>query len=198
MRLLNKFKKVKGIKDLGKYNLPTPETIFIFDFEKQEKEIDDFIKNRRYLMIRSDKENDIDFCPHNLVCPKAEAKDFIKGLVSKKYVVILQECIPWQEDKISGNILTLKNEMLIELMKGGPLTLLNREGNVDESIKIKRKNLGKREYSGRRIIKKKDLDTILRMVKGMQPYKIVEFSIGPNWLYFWQIRDDKTAKELEG
>jgi len=194
---LNRFKKIKGIIALEKYLLPAPETIFIFDFEKQEKEIDVFIKGRDYLMIRSDKENDADFCPHNLTCPKNEAKDFIEGLTAENYAVILQECIPWKEDKISGNVLTLRKDLLIELMKGGPLTLLNRDGQVDACVKVRRGKPKKIECSGEKIISKKDLDDILRLVEHLPPYKIAEFSIGPDWLYFWQIIDDKTAKKLE-
>ena len=196
MKDLDKFRKVKGVKDLEQYDLTTPQTIFIFDFKKQEKEIDTFIKNRDRLMIRSDKENELDFCPHNLICPKAEAKDFIKKLTSKKFVVILQECISWKEDKLSGNIMTLKNDVVVELMRGGPLIFLNRDGQVDEYLKVNKKGLVV-EYSGRKIINKTDLDKILKMVKKLPPYKIVEFSIGPDWLYFWQIRDDKTARGLE-
>jgi len=197
MKNLSVFKKIKGIKDLEIYGLPTPETIFIFDFKKQEKEIDTFIRNRDRLMIRSDRENDLDFCPHNLTCPQKEAKNFIGGLISKNFAVILQECIPWQEDKISGNILTLRKDLIIELMKGGPLILLNRDGQVDAYIKVRREKPKKMKYSGGKIIEKQDLENILKMVERLPPYKIVEFSIGPDWLYFWQIRDDKTAKELE-
>ena len=193
---LDKFKKVKGIKDLEQYDLPTPQTAFIFDFDKQEKEVDTFIKNRSYLMIRSDKENELDFCPHNLICPRTEAKDFVKKLTSKKFVVILQECISWKEDKLSGNIMTLKNDVVVELMRGGPLIFLNRDGQVDEYLKVNKKG-SVLEYSGKKIIDKTDLDKILKMIKKLPPYKIVEFSIGPDWLYFWQIRDDKTAKGLE-
>jgi hypothetical protein len=196
MKGLDKFKKVKGIKDLGQYDLPTPQTTFIFDFNKQEKEINAFIKNRSYLMIRSDKENELDFCPHNLICPKAGAKDFIKKLTAKKFVVILQECISWKEDKLSGNILTLKNGVVIELMRGGPLIFLNRDGQVDEYLRVNKKGLVV-EYSGKKIINKTDLDKVIKLIKKLPPYKIVEFSIGPDWLYFWQIREDKTAKGLE-
>lgn len=197
MKKLNRFKKIKSIKDLEKYGLPTPKTIFIFDFKKQKKEIEDFIKNRDHVMIRSDKENDIGLFPHNLTCPQNEALKLIKKLTLKNYAVILQEYVPWQDDKITGNILILRNNILIELMKGGPSTLLNREGRVDEYKKIKKDNLREIERFGKRIIKKKDLNNILRMVKHLPPYKIIEFSIGPGWLYFWQIRDDKTAKKLE-
>ena len=164
MKNFNRFKKIKGIKNLERYGLPTPKTIFVFDFKKQEKEIDVFIRKRDYLMIRSDKENDVDFCTHNLICPQDEAKDFIRGLMSAHYAVILQECISWKEDKISGNILTLRNNTLIELMKGGPLILLNRDGQVDAYLKVKRDCPKKIEYSGKKIIRRDDLDNILRMV----------------------------------
>ena len=197
MKKLSKFKKVEGIKNLKKYDLLTPKTIFIFDFKKQEKEIDNFIKDRNYVMIRSDKDNDVDFCPHNLKCPKSKAKEFIKELLSKNYVAILQECIPWTSNKVSGNILILKDDILIELMEGGPLILLNREGKLDEYIKIKKSSLKEIEHLGKRLIKKKELENILNLIKKVPPYKIIEFAIGPDWFYFWQIRDDKTTRGLE-
>ena len=193
----NGFKKIEGIKNLKKYNLSTPKTIFIFDFEKQEKEIDNFIKDRDYVMIRSDKDNDIDFCPHDLRCPKSKAKEFIKELISKNYAAILQECIPWTENQVSGNILTFKKDMLIELMEGGPLILLNRDGRLDEYVKLRRDNSKEIEHLGKRLIKKKELENILNLIKKVPPYKIIEFAIGPTWFYFWQIRDDKTTKRLE-
>ena len=197
----DKFKKIKGIKEVIKYGLPIPETIFIFDFKKQEKKIDSFIKNRKYVAIRSDKENDIDFCPHNLRCHRGRAKKLIRELISKGYAVILheQEHIPFgkKQNQVSGNILILKKNLLIELMEGEPLILLNRDGKVDEYLKIERDNLKEVKRLGKRIIKKNDLDNILKMINHLPCWKIIEFTIRPEGLYFWQIRDDETARKLE-
>jgi len=197
MKKLSNFKKIEGNKNLEKYSLPAPATIFILDLKKQEKEIDDFLKNRDIVMIRSDKEVDMSFCPHNLNCPKAKAKKFIEELVSKGYAAILQEHVPSEEDKLSGNILIFKKNILMELMEGGPLTLLNREGKLDEYIKIRRNDFKETEHFGKRLITKEDLGRVLKLIKKVPPFKILEFSIGQDWLYFWQIRDDKTAKELK-
>jgi len=197
-----KFKKIEGIKEVKKYGLPLPETIFIFNFKKQEKEIDDFVRDRKYVAIRSDKENDIYFCPHNLRCPRDRAKKLIKELTSKGYAVIIHEQnhIPFGKDQnqVSGNILILKKYMLIELMRGEPLVLLNRDGEVDEYIKIRRDNLKEIQHLGKRIIKKEDLNNILRTIDHLPPHKIIEFTLRPEGLYCWQIRNDKTAKGLEG
>ena len=197
MKELSNFKKIEGLKNLEKYSLPAPATIFILDFKKQEKEIDDFLKNRDIVMIRSDKEVDMSFCLHNLNCPKAKAKKFIEKLVSEGYAAILQEHVPSEEDKLSGNILIFKKNILMELMEGGPLTLLNREGKLDEYIKIRRNDFKETEHFGKRLITKEDLGRVLKLIKKVPPFKILEFSIGQDWLYFWQIRDDKTAKELK-
>lgn len=198
---LDKFKKVKGIKEVMKYGLPLPETIFIFNFKKQKKEIEDFLREKKYVAIRSDKKNDLDFCPHNLRCPRDKAKKLIKDLISKGFAIILHEQnhIPLGEDqnKVSGNILILKKYMLIELMRGEPLILLNRDGKVDEHIKVKKDNLKEIRHFGERLIKKEILNKILKMVTPIPPYKLVEFTIGPDWLFFWQIRDDETAKKLK-
>ncbi len=122
-------------------------------------------------------------------------------MISKGFAIILHEQnhIPLGEgqNKVSGNILILKKYMLIELMRGEPLILLNRDGKVDERIKVDKKNLKEIKHFGERIIKKETLNKILKMIKDVPPYKIVEFTIAPDWLYFWQIRDDKTAKKLE-
>lgn len=198
---MEKFKKIKGIKEVQKYGLPIPETIFIFDFKKQEKELDNFLKGKEYVAIRSDKENGLDFCPHNLRCSRDKAKKLIRDLISKGFAVILHEQnhIPFGEDKnkVSGNILILKEYMLIELMRGEPLILLNRDGKVDEHIEIKKDDLREIKHLGERVIKKETLNKILKMIKDIPPYKIVEFTIAPDWLYFWQIKDDKTAAQLE-
>ena len=197
MGKLDGFLKVRGIKELKRYNLPFSKTIFIFDFKQQEKEIDNFIKNRRYISVRSDSRNGPDFCPHNLKCPKEKAKKLIKNLNSRGYAVIIQEYVPWIGDIASGNILILKKSILVELMGEGPLIWLNRDGKVEERIKFKRDDLRESEHSGKRLIGKKRLLNILKMIRSIPPYKVVEFTLRPEGLYFWQIRGDRTARKVE-
>ena len=105
----DKFLKIESIKELKKYGLPVPQTIFIFNFKKQEKEIDDFLKNKRYVTVRSDKKGATDFCPHWLGCPGKKAKNFIRKITLQGYAVILHELIPIYRERSSGNILVLKN-----------------------------------------------------------------------------------------
>jgi len=189
------FKKIEGIKILQKYNLPQPKTIFIFDFKKQEKEIDDFLKNKRIVTIRSDKRGKTDFCPLNIGSPQNKVKQQIKKLIPKGYVVILQEYIPVRS-RVSGNILILKNHILVELMGTGSLSLLNRDGKVEEQVKLEKGNFKEVEHFGKRLISKKELVKILKLVKRVPTYKLLEFTLRSKGLYFWQMRDDKTAKEL--
>ncbi len=171
MKKPNRFKKVESIKKLIRYDLPIPKTIFIFDFKKQEKEIDNFLKNREIVTIRSDKEGKTDFCPHYLRCPRAKAKKFIKKLTAKDYAVILQAYVFIRTKRISGNILTLKNHILMELMGLGPLTWLNREGRVEERLKFKRHNFKLVEHAGKKLVRRKKLINILRTVKDIPPYR---------------------------
>ena len=195
---LKGFKKIGGIKELQIHNLPIPDTIFIFNSRKQEKEIDKFLKNKENITIRTDKRGNTDFCPHILRCPKNEAKPFIKKITAKGYAAILQEYLPIRKNRIlSGNILILKNHILMELMGVGPLTWLNREGRVEEQIKLRKGNLKEVEHLGKRLVEKKKLVNIVKMVKNIPPYKILEFTLRLGGPFFWQIKEDKTAKVLE-
>lgn len=194
---MGKFKKIESIKKIQKYGLPTPKTVFVFDFKRQQREIEAFLKSRKYVMIRSDSKDDTDFCPHNLSCPKLEAKKFIKDLLVKNYAILLQEHVPWTDDKLSGNILVLKNYFIVELMEGGPLILLNRDGQVDECLRIRKRGLCEVEHLGKRLISPSEIIDVLKMVKDVPSYRIVEFTIGQGWTYFWQIREDETTKKLE-
>ena len=193
----NKFFKIEGIKEAAKYKLPIPKTIFIFDYKKQDREIDDFLKDRDYLEIRSDSKNGTDFCPHNLECPSKKAKEFIKDLNLHGFAAILQDYVPWEGDIASGNILILEKHILLELMGEGPLIWLNRDGTIEERIKFDKSSLKEVDHSGKRLIPKKDLLHLLKIVKDIPVYKIIEFTLRPEGLYFWQIRDDKTAREIE-
>lgn len=177
--------------------MPSPEIIFVYDFKKEEKKIDDFLKNKEYVSIRSDRESGLNFCPHNLRCPKNKAKRFIKKFISRGYAAILQNYVPIMRDRFSGNILILKNYILMELMEEGPLTWLTREGKVEEQIKIRKSDLKEVEHFGKRLVKKRELVNILKLIKKVPDYIIIEFTLRPEGLYFWQIREDKTAKKLE-
>ena len=194
---LDGFKKIESIKKLQKYKLPTAQTIFIFDFKKQEKEIDDFLKNKRVVTIRSDKRGRTDFCPLNIGCPRKKAKSIIKKISSKGYAVLLQEYIPVRS-KVSGNILILKKHILVDLMGTGALSLMNREGKIEEQVKFRKKDFAEVSHFGKRLIKKRELINILKMVKKMPVYNLIEFTLRDKGLYFWQIKEDKTARQLEG
>ena len=197
MEKLDKFKKIKGIEELKKYGLPTIKTIYIFNFNKQKKEVENFIRNKDFLVVRTDREDDPISAPRNLKCPKNRVEKLIKELNLKGYVAILQEPVLLSENKLSGSILILEDYLLIELMKGGPLTWLMRYGKVDEHIKLRKDNLEEVEHFGKKLIKKNDLNSILRQVNSIPSNKAVKFTIGTDWLYFWEIRDEKTAKRLE-
>ena len=190
------FKKIESIKKLQNYNLPIPETIFIFNFKKQEKEIEKFLKNKKIVTIRSDKKGGTDFCPLIIGCQKNKAKSLIKEISSKGYAVILQQYVPVRS-RVSGNILILKKHILAELMGTGALSLMNREGKIEEQIKFKKKDLTEVSHFGKRLIKKRDLTNILKMVKKIPVYHLIEFTLRRDELYFWQIKEDKTAKQLE-
>lgn len=194
----NSFSKINSIIQLQRLGLPTPETVFIYDAETQDAEIDGFLKDREFVMIRSDKKDSAGKCPHNLKCPKHEAKDFIKKLNSEGFAAILQEHVPFNA-YASGNILLLKNKMIVEMMEGSPLTKLNREGKLDEHIVMERFN-GRKEirHNGKRLLTRNIIKKVLDLVEYL-PFenKIVEFAVAPDWLFFWQIRDDKTSAMLE-
>ncbi|MFZ3077327.1 MAG: hypothetical protein WA139_02630 [Candidatus Aenigmatarchaeota archaeon] len=194
----NSFAKIDSIIQLQKLGLPTPQTAFILDAEKQNAEIDVFLKNRELVMIRSDKNGCEGKCPHNLKCPKHEAKEFIKKLNAEGFAAILQEHVPFNAFA-SGNVLLLKKKMIVEMMEGSPLTKLNREGKLDEHIVMERFN-GRKEirHHGKRLLARNMLKKVLDLVEYL-PFenKIVEFAVAPDWMFFWQIRDDRTSAMLE-
>lgn len=193
-----KYKKIESIKELQEYRLPVAKSIFIFNFKKQEEEIDNFLKDKKFITIRTDKGGYADFLPCHIRYPGNKAKEKIRELIAKKYAVIFQNYIPLRKDgEVSGNILILKKDIMVELMGKGPLTWLNREGKTDERLRLKKDNLREVYHCGKRLIKKRDLVGILKLVKNIKPYKILEFSLVSGVPYFWQIRYDKTAKKLD-
>jgi hypothetical protein len=191
------FIKIKEQQEVARYGLPMPETIYIYNFDKQEKEIDEFLKNKEFVTIRSDKKTEHDFCPHDLKCPKNKAKPLIKKLISEKYAIILQQYIPIEKDRTSGNILILKKYIVVELMGEGPLIWLTRDGRVDEWAVFEKKDLKETNHVGKRIISSNDLKKILKRVADLPPYKLLEFTLRPEGLYFWQIKNDKSAAQIE-
>lgn len=197
MAKLSGFKKIESIKNLMRYKLPIPRTIFIFNFKKQEKDIEDFLKKNKIVTIRSDKIGQTNFCPHNLRCLRDEAKQLIRKLINKNFAVLLQEYIPIMRDRVSGNILILKKHIFIELMGTGPLTRLTRDGVLQERAKFLKINSKELEHFGKRMIEKKELVNVVKLVKNIPAYTILEFTLRPEGIYFWQITHDKTAKTLE-
>lgn len=190
------FEKVKSIMEIQRLGLPFPKTIFVFDYEKQEKEIDVFLTNTKRVTIRTDKKGNSDYCPHKFNCPKNKAKEFIRKTNSDGYAVILSEHVPFNA-KISGNILFLDKKIIIEIMKGSPLTLLNRHGILHEHIQLD-KNLKEIFHWGKRIAERESLKKVIKIFDGQTlKNKIVEFSVGPDWMYIWQIRHDESSKLLE-
>lgn len=196
-----RYKKIESIRQIKKYGLPFPETIFIFNLKKQEKEIDNFLKDKKYVAIRTDKAKKADFLPYNLRCHKEKAKKIIKDFSEKGYSVILhkQDHVPYgtvNKGHVSGNIVVLRRHFILELMKGEPLSDLTRKGKLDEYFKINRDDLTEVEHWGKRIMPKRNLNKILHMIEKVPVYKIIEFTVRPEGFYFWQIKDDKTAKRL--
>ncbi|MBU3958114.1 MAG: hypothetical protein KKB25_03490 [Nanoarchaeota archaeon] len=194
----NSFSKISSIMQIQRLGLPSPETVFVYDAETQEAEIEDFLKDREFVMIRSDKKDSAGKCPHNLKCPKREAKEFIKKLNAEGFAAILQEHVPFNAFA-SGNIMLLKNKMIIEMMEGSPLTKLNREGKLDEHIRMERFG-GRREirHHGKRLLPRNILKKVIDLVEYLPlENRIVEFAVAPDWMFFWQIRDDKTGGMLE-
>lgn len=194
----SKYLKIDSIREIQRYKLPHPETVFIFNFKKQEKDIDKFLKGKEFVTIRTDKKGKTDFCPHSLRCRKSKVKQFVKDVLKKGYAVILQAYLPIRKGRIlSGNISIFKNYILLELMGVGPLTWLNRQGKMEEQVKFDRKNLKKLAHFGKKLAKDDILLKIVKLVRNIPSYKILEFTLRKEGVYFWQIKDDKTLKLIK-
>lgn len=187
--------KVKGIIRLKELGLPTPKTIFIKDFKSQLNEVNNFLLDKDYVMIRSDKEGQSTHCPRNLKCLSRQAKDFIKELNNNNYVAILQEYVPLN-NHYSGNVLVLNNSFIIEAVRGGPTSKLNRDGLMNQHLRIEREGGVSFRY-GEQLIPEKEIKMIVDRVRDLPKYNIYEFSRGPDWFYFWQVREDPTSKVLD-
>lgn len=193
-----KFFKIESIKEIEKYGLSIPETIFIFDFKKEEKEIDKFLKKEKVVSIRSDKAGNPRFCPNIPRCENTKAKPLVKKINKQGYAVILHEYLPTRKGRIAaGHILILENYILMELIGSGPVSRLDRQGVVEETIKFRKNDLKEVEHFGRRLAKKEALKSIAKLVENIPPFKILDFVLMKEGLYFYQIQDDKTASKLK-
>lgn len=194
----DKFLKIASLKKLMKYGLPIPETLFVFNFEKQEKEIDEFLKGKKFISVRSDKEGDSRFCPNFPKCQKSKAKPIIRKIINKGYAVILHEYLPTYKRRIAaGHILTLRNHILMELVGSGPVSRVDREGEIEEYLVIRKADLTETQHFGRRLINKRVLKNIVRLVGIIPPFKVLDFALIKRGPYFYQIQDDKTSKTID-
>lgn len=189
------YEKVKGIIKLKELGLPTPQTIFVKDLELQRNDVNNFLMNKELVMVRSDKEGQPTHCPRNLKCKPIDAKEFIKKLNEDNYIAILQDYVPLN-NRYSGNILTLSDSFIVELVRGGPTSKLNRDGIMHEHLRLDSQG-SIIQHNGEEVIPRNELSMILKRVKDLPKYHIYEFSSGPDWFYFWQVRDDPTSKLLD-
>jgi len=193
----DKLPKIESLKRLKRYGLPIPETLFIFDFKKQEKEIDEFLRGKKEISIRADRVDDSQFCPSIPRCPVNKAKSLCKKINGQGYVVILHEYFPLKKGRIAcGHILTLKKYIIFELVDRGAVSRLDREGEVEEIVKLRKKDLAESEHFGRRTAKRSALKKVAVLVKNIPCFKILDFTLMESGPYFYQIQDDETASRL--
>jgi hypothetical protein len=191
--------KVKSLKRLIRYKLPIPETLFIFDFKKQEKEIDKFLSGKREVSIRSDRAENSQFCPSVSRCPINKAKLFCRKINKQGYTVILHEYLPMKKNRLAcGHILTLKDQILFELVDRGAVSRLDRQGEVAEIIRFRKKDFVEIEHFGQRIVSKSALKGIYPLIKDVPPFKVLDFTLLKRGVYFYQLQDDRTASRLSG
>ncbi len=189
------FNKINGIIKLKDWGLPSPSTVFINDLYAQSNELNNFLIGKKFVMIRSDKKGNSTHCPRLLKCNAYEVKDFIRRLNSQGYVAIVQDYVPLN-NVYSGNILLLNNKLIIEVMRGGPVSKLNREGIVHEHLMA--------DYSGNIlfhrgefVIPNRVVNQLIKLTNSIPKHNILEFSSGPDWFYFWHAREDPTSKLLD-
>ncbi|MFA5405836.1 MAG: hypothetical protein WC307_00555 [Candidatus Nanoarchaeia archaeon] len=192
----DEYDKIKGIIKLKEWGLPTPSTLFVNNHESQKEEVNNFLMNRELVMVRSERLGQSTNCPRKLKCSPYEAREFISKLNNDGYVAIVQDYVPLN-NKYSGNILVFTTSIIIEAMHGGPVSKLNREGIMHEHIRLGADGRVLIKH-GQEVIPYKELLSVLDKLKGL-PIKnhIIEFSAGPDWLYFWHVREDKTSNMLE-
>lgn len=189
--------KIKSLERLKRYGLPIPETLFIFNFKKQEKEADEFLKGKRFVSIRADKVGGSQFCPSVPRIEAGKAKSLCRKINSQGYIVILHEYFPLKKGRIAcGHIMTLRGQIVFELVDRGAVSRLDREGEVKEIIKIRKKDLVETEHFGKRTASRKSLRKLALLVKNIPCYKILDFTLMEKGPYFYQIQDDETARRL--
>jgi len=190
------FEKIEGINKVIRLGLPTPKTVFVKDLETQNNEVNNFLLGKESVMVRSEHPTKSTHCPRILKASPYEAKEFIKKLNSDGYTAILQEHVPLNNE-YSGNILVLNNSFIIEAIRGGPVSKLNRDGLLHEHLRIS-KNGELITHHGESVIPMKEITKIINKVSDESlKNNIIEFSKGPDWFYFWHARADPTSKKLE-
>jgi len=193
----DKFSKIESIKEIKRYSLPHPETIFVFDLRKEEKKVDKFLKGKKIVSIRSDKRGQPQFCPNIPRCRSSKAKSLIRKINKQGYAVILHEYLHVKKGRIAaGHILILKNHILMELISFGPVSRLDRQGVVEEIIKFRKDDLTEVEHFGRKLAEKGVFKKIAKLVKNIPCFKILDFVLMERGVYFYQIQNDKTSKKL--
>ncbi|MBN1923236.1 MAG: hypothetical protein JW791_00570 [Nanoarchaeota archaeon] len=190
------YEKITSIMRIQELNLPTPKTVFVSDVESQNEELNNFLKGKDFVIIRSDKVGQASHCPSNIKCDSSNAESFISDLNKQGYAAIVQNHVPLN-NRFSGNVLILSDCYIIEVMRGGPVSKLNREGVVHEHLRIN-KNGSLLFHYGERVIPEEDIKRVISRVQGLNlNYHILEFSSGPDWFYYWHIRKDDTSRLLE-
>jgi len=194
--MIEGYDKVNSIIKLKELGLPTPPTVFVNDLETQRNEVNNFLLDKEYVMIRSDRAGKSNYCPRLLKCNAREAKDFINKLNNDGYIAILQEHVPLN-NRYSGNILVLEGSFIIESMRGGPGSKLTREGVLHEHLRISKEGMILHQH-GESVIPKKDIEKLINNVKDLPvKHHIIAFSSGPDWFYFWDAQEDPSSKKLE-
>lgn len=189
--------KIRSLERLKGYGLPIPETLFIFNFKKQEREIVKFLKGRRFVSIRADKPGNSQFCPSIPRIETGKAKSLCRKINSQGYVVILHEYFSLRKGRIAcGHVMTLKDHIVFELVDQGAVSRLDREGEVREIIKFRKKDLAETEHYGKRTASRKSLRKLALLVKNIPCYKILDFTLMEKGPYFYQIQDDETSRRL--
>ncbi len=186
------FKKIEGIKRLISLGLPTPKTIFIKDIDNEINKLINFLSDKEFVMIRSESINQSTHCPSMIKATKHEALQFIKKLNDDGFIAIVQEHVPLN-NLLSGTALRLNELFIIEAIRGGPGSKLTRNGLLDEHLRVN--NNGEEVFHyGKRIITKNLVKLLMNYVS--IKHHIFEFSVGPDWFYFWDAKPDPTTSTL--
>lgn len=191
-----RYSKLEAIERVMRHGLPLPRTIFVLDWQKQAKEVEEFLNGREWVSIRTDKPN-AHYCPNNLECPAELAAQQIKQFLEQGYAVILSEYVPFNA-LASGNCLVLSQRLIVECMRGSPLTLLNRYGKLDEHLQLDRRSGRVLFHWGEFVLSKEQVNKVFELFNRNDfLYCRVEFAFGPDWFYVWEIRKDESSRLLD-